>query len=285
MMHYAQLNGLSGATLKIQSDRGHAIVRKASSSEKDSPRLQRQMEKQQAFFRLNGPIKTPEILNTGTTSEGIFYFDMKFVSGLDGHRYLEKCSPSEMLGFSKKLSEHLSNISDYPCIGETSAYASLYDSCIYKLIEVHRQAVGLTDELAGKLLGSLKKVQQLRICNHAFCHGDFTLENMMIDSKGDLYFVDFLDSTYEHPIQDFIKLSQDIHGGWFRTRGRRISGSYIAYLEKIVECAAEKAVSGYSNANFILLALNFCRILPYVRDENQRKHVVDRITQFVNLTT
>lgn len=285
MMHHAQLSGLSGATLQIVSDRGHTIVRKTSSSEQGNPRLLRQMEKQQAFSRLDGPINTPEILDAGTTSEGIFYFDMKFVYGLDGHRFLEQCSPAEMQAFAAKLAEHLSRIDTHPCIGETSAYASLYDSCIYKLIEVHRQNVGLSDEIAGKILGCLERVRQMNIDAQGFCHGDFTLENMMIDSKGDLFFVDFLDSTFEHPIQDFIKLSQDIHGGWFQTRGRRISASYIAYLEKIMECAVEKAVPGYAPARFILQSLNFCRILPYVKDEMQRKFVIDRITQFVNQTS
>lgn len=285
MTHHAQLSGLSGATLQILSDSGHAIVRKKSSSAQGNPRLQRQMEKQQAFSRLNSPIKTPEILNAGTTSEGIFYFDMKFVYGLDGHRFLEQGGPAEMREFAAKLTDHLSRIDTHPCIGRTSAYTSLYDSCIYKLIEVHRQNVGLSDELAGKILACLEQVRKMNIDTQGFCHGDFTLENMMIGSKGDLFFVDFLDSTFEHPIQDFIKLSQDIHGGWFRTRGRRISASYIAYLEKIMECAVEKTVPGYAPARSVLQSLNFCRILPYARDEIQRKFVIDRITQFVNQTS
>ncbi len=284
-MHHTQLSGLSGATLQIISDCGHAIVRKKSSSEQGNPRLHRQMEKQQAFSRLDGPIKTPEILNAGTTSEGIFYFDMKFVYGLDGHRFLEQGGPAEMRAFAAKLTDHLYRIDTLPCIGKTSAYASIYDSCIYKLIEVHRQNVGLSDELAGKILGGLERVRQMNIDTQGFCHGDFTLENMIIDSKGDLFFVDFLDSAFEHPIQDFIKLSQDIHGGWFQTRGRRISASYISYLERIMDFAVEKAAPEYAPARFILQSLNFCRILPYVRDEIQRKFVIDRITQFVNQTS
>jgi hypothetical protein len=277
-----ELNGQSGATLQILSEHGQTIVRKSSSSIQGNLRLQHQMEKQQAFSRLNSPVKTPEILNAGTSSEGIFFFDMKFVYGLDGQRFLEQCGPAEMRSFAAKLAEHLSHLGCLPCIGGTSAYASIYDACIYKLIEVHRQNVGLSDELAGKILGSLERVRQMNIDTRAFCHGDFTLENMMIGSKGDLFFVDFLDSNFEHPIQDFIKISQDIHGGWFRSRGRRISGSYIAYLEKIVEDAAEKTIPGYILARPTLLALNFCRILPYVRDEIQRRFVIDRITQFTN---
>jgi|GEM_PF-5613937 len=274
--------GQSGATLQILSDHGQVFVRKTSSSEQGSPRLQRQMEKQQSYSRLNGPIKAPEIIDSGTNSYGKFYFDMRFVHGLDGHRFLEQCSPAEMRAFATKLADHLSGIADKPCIGGTSAYTSLYDSCIYKLIEVQRQNVGLTDELAGQILGSLERVRQTNIGMQAFCHGDFTLENIMIGSKGDLFFVDFLDSTFEHPVQDFIKLSQDIHGGWFRIRGRRISGSYIAYLEKILERAAEEAVPEYKLAKSPLLALNFCRILPYVREDIQREFVIDRISHFIN---
>jgi hypothetical protein len=281
MMHHPSLDGQSGASLQILSEHGHAIVRKESTSLQGNQRLERQMRKQQAFSQLDSPIKTPEILDAGINSAGFFYFDMRFVSGLDGHRFLEQCSPAEMRAFAEKLTTHLSLISNHPCIGNASDHASLYNSCIYKLHEVYRKNVGLSDELATKIHGVLASVRQTNIDTQAFCHGDFTLENMILGLKGELVFVDFLDSTFEHPIQDYIKLSQDIHGGWFRARGRRISGSYIAYLEKIVECAAEKTIPKYSSVKFALLSLNFCRILPYVRDPIQRKFVIDRISQFV----
>lgn len=54
------------------------------------------MEKQQAFAALGAPIRTPEILDSNTDDEGRFYFDMDYVVGLDGHKFLEKCTPEDL---------------------------------------------------------------------------------------------------------------------------------------------------------------------------------------------
>lgn len=280
MNHHPPLCGHSGAILRILSKCGHPIVRKSSPAIEGNARLIRQMEKQQAFAALGTPIQTPEILDSGTDAEGRFFFDMHFIAGLDGHRFLETCSPSEVRDFAEKLSQYLSTIMTLPDIGKNTIHHSLFESCVHKLIEVHHKHAGLGDELVGKILGGLISVRELNVADPAFCHGDFTLENIIIDTKGNLAFVDFLDSTFEHPIQDFIKLSQDIHGGWFRIQGRRISSSFIAYLETMLDRSARNTIEGYDSVKNILLALNFCRILPYARSEAQKASLLQRIHQF-----
>ena len=83
-------------------------------------------------------------------------------------------------------------------------------------------------------------------------------------------------------MQDLIKLSQDIHGGWFQIRGRRISGAFIAYLDQTLGAAAEKILPGYAAVQNILQALNFCRILPYVSNDLQRAIILEKINKFIS---
>lgn len=273
--------GQSGATLQILSSRGKAIVRKTASAAAGNDRLRRQMAKQKAFGEAVQPVRVPEILASETDANGLFFFDMEFIPGLDGHRFLEKCDPEGMRQFAHKLSTHLAQIPTLPMIGKETAFRNLHDSCIYKLIEVHGRDAGLSDALAGKMLRALDAVKDCNIGAQGFCHGDFTLENIMVDSSGELYLVDFLDSNFEHPIQDFIKLGQDVHGGWFRIKGRRISSSFISYLNDMITASGRHTIAGYDEIRPALLALNFCRILPYVQEENLKKLVIARIEQSI----
>ena len=280
MSNPPELLGLSGANLRIVSQAGGMVVRKTASSPAGNERLKRQEEKQRAFIALGGPITAPTILGSGMDAGGNYFFDMEFVSGLDGHRFLERCSPRDLRSFTDRLASHLASLNRLPSIGCASAHPSLFDACLHKLVEVHHRDVGLGNELAGSILAQLSMIQTLEITDTGFCHGDFTLENILIDAHGSIYFIDFLDSTFEHPIQDLVKLSQDLHGGWFRIQGKRLSSAVVAYMERMIEPAVADAFPYYRRVRNTLQALNFCRILPYVTDEARKNFVLARIKQF-----
>lgn len=275
----AHLAGHSGAELTLLTRHGRTIVRKCSTAA-SSCRLKKQMEKQIEFASLKTPIRTPEILGSETTESGLFFFDMEYVPALDCHRFLEICGPAEFRRFEQSLSEHLASLPSLPPIASSSSFRSFFESCVFKLIEVHRRQVGLTDQAMGRIINALESVENLGINETGFCHGDFTLENILVDSRGSLVFVDFLDSAFEHPIQDFVKLSQDIHGGWFQIKGRRISAAFVNRLGNTLEKTSSTAITGYSFARNALLSLNFCRILPYARNRGERDQIVERIERF-----
>ena len=277
-----EFSGLSGANLGIMTRNGNSVVRKTSANLAGNDRLRLQMEKQISFINLCGPISAPRVLESGIDSTGKFYFDMEFVSGLDGHRFLERCSPRDLQSFSARLLAHLSSLKILPVIAPPGKQPSLFHSCLHKLVEIHHRDVSLGNELAGIILGKLSTIQALRIEKEGFCHGDFTLENMLIDGQGDVYFVDFLDSTFEHPVQDLVKLSQDIHGGWFRTKGRRLSSAVVAHIQKTIQPAVDRDFPFYSDVRDTLLALNFCRILPYVSNDVQKEFVLNQIKKFIH---
>ena len=277
-----QLQGLSGANLSIVAGSVGIVVRKTAASASGNDRLRKQEAKQRAFIELAGPVTAPTILESGTDPQGHFYFDMEFVGGLDGHRFLERCSPLELSKFTGQLAAHISALKELPLIGNASHYPSLFDACLHKLTEVVYRDVGLDDEMAGRILSRLRSIRDLQIHEAGFCHGDFTLENILVDLHGKIHFVDFLDSTFEHPVQDLIKLSQDLHGGWFRARGKRISSAVVSFLERKIQPVIDEAFPYYPEARDILQAVNFCRILPYVTNAEQKSFVIDSIKRFTN---
>jgi aminoglycoside phosphotransferase (APT) family kinase protein len=275
-----QLHGLSGANLSIVAGPGGIVVRKKAAFPSGNERLKRQEDKQRQFIAIGGPISAPAILDTGVDTQGNFFFDMEFIGGQDGHRFLERCSPLELEHFSSQLADHIGELKKLPMVGSSSIHASLFDACLHKLAEVSQRNVGLDDHLAGCILRKLADVRHLDIRETGFCHGDFTLENILVDTQGRIHLVDLLDSTFEHPIQDLVKLSQDLHGGWFRARGKRISSAVISYLERRVQPVIDKEFPFYPEVRDILQAVNFCRILPYINNEMQKTFVLENIRRF-----
>jgi aminoglycoside phosphotransferase (APT) family kinase protein len=280
-----QLQGLSGANLRIVAEPGGIVIRKTAASTAGNERLRRQEAKQREFIALGGPLGAPAILDSGLDPEGRFYFDMEFIGGQDGHRFLERCSPVELESFTSQLVDHIAVLKALPMIGGPGIHASLYDACVHKLAEVVHRDVGLGDSLAGCILRNLSAVRHLDIVGQGFCHGDFTLENILVDMHGGIHLVDFLDSTFEHPLQDLVKLSQDLHGGWFHARGKRISSAVISFLERRLQPVLDEAFPYYPDVRDTLQAVNFCRILPYVHDESQKSFVLKKIKLFTQQPT
>ena len=280
MNRVPSLDGLSGANLRIVPGANGYVVRKTAATTAGNARLRRQEAKQRAFAALDTPVKAPAIVATGTDGEGRFYFDMEFIGGLDGHRFLERCSPGELHSFTCQLVDHLASISGLPMIGESGGCESLFDACLRKLAEVSHRDAGLPEELAGRILARLGPVYELNLSECGFCHGDFTLENILVDLHGRLHFVDFLDSSFEHPVQDLVKLGQDLDGGWFRMRGKRLSSAVVSHLDQQIQPLIRKSFPYFPAVKDTLQAINFCRILPYVSQESEKSFIIEAIRRF-----
>ena len=78
-------NGHSGCSIIMLSD---DIVRKTSSTIEYNDRLNSQMKKQKQFK--HSVIKTSEIVDCGYTVDGLFYFDMKYIRGINLSVYFQQ---------------------------------------------------------------------------------------------------------------------------------------------------------------------------------------------------
>jgi aminoglycoside/choline kinase family phosphotransferase len=143
--------------------------------------------------------------------------------------------------------------------------------------------MALSDAVLGRLFVAVGRLRECTAQGAGFCHGDLTLENLMVDRDGRVWLVDFLDSPFEHPWQDYVKLQQDIEGGWYLRKGLRMGPAIMSYARQwLLEIIAEIAPD-YSKYAPTLAAVNFSRILPYTRTPEERAFVIERVEHFAAL--
>lgn len=121
------------------------------------------------------------------------------------------------------------------------------------------------------------------------CHGDLTLSNIrFLDNK--IYFIDFLDSFIESPINDIVKLRQDTKYYWslffYNDKNKydikRIINSLNYIDNKIIQY-------NYYNKDIILSnytlfeLMNLFRLLPYSKTEEITNFIINAIIQKFNI--
>lgn len=101
------------------------------------------------------------------------------------------------------------------------------------------------------------------------CHGDFTLDNMIIGDDGRFYLIDFLETYLETPLQDFVKLKQDTEYGWcVRKLNKSDQTKASVFFDKIKALPILKKIEmEYTEEIKILNLISLLRIAPYVRDK------------------
>ncbi len=101
------------------------------------------------------------------------------------------------------------------------------------------------------------------------CHGDFTLDNIIMGNDGKFYLIDFLATYLETPLQDFVKLKQDTIYGWcVRKLSKSDQTKASVFFDKIKALPILKKIEiEYTREVKILNLISLLRIAPYVRDK------------------
>lgn len=277
-----QLSGYSGASLLLMK-RGHLwFVRKIARDTDLNARLQIQCAKQKDWSRLPGTvIQCPKIYTDGYLDD-LYYFDMEFIRGLDGVSFLRQANYQDINRFCATISQNFSFLSQQ-IMGEASTsslqLSSLYFEKILSVFEQEKYPFPL--ELQAKLFWSLRQLRGFRADRPTICHGDFTLENMIVNGAGEIFLCDFLNASFEHYWQDIAKIFQDIEGGWYLRNHESLPSYVINYIREAILADVAKITPDYLVIHPILLAINFARILPYAKNENDHEFVVSRIRYFL----
>ncbi len=274
------LSGLSGArVLLMTKDNRRWFVRKVAKEPAHNDRLRRQMAKQVAFARAIGSIiRVPEILEHGEL-EGLAYFDMEFVRGTDGVTYLRRSDNAALVALADKLCSYVEAVAKLPA--DHAPTGTLFEALYGKLCAVQRKTPVLGAETLARMFTALERVRDAGDGLRAtMCHGDLTLENIVVDDGGQIWMLDLLDAPFEHYWQDIAKLHQDLEGGWYRLGQPAIARYVLDYLGRRVMSAAVALDPRYSEVHAVLLACTFVRILPYVRTEKEQQFVKQRVEHF-----
>jgi len=277
------LSGLSGAGVYLMTRDGrHWFVRKAARSAAASARLRGQAAKQ-ARFQAAG-LRTPQILAEGE-HEGRFYFDMELVRGLDAASWLRRATLAEVRSFGDRLCDYLGAAASAAPLAQ-SPNPGLFEAIYGKLCTVAAHPAGqhLAPDVLAALFLALDRVRRLGTRQPTLCHGDLTLENIVVGDDGALTVLDLLDAPWEHYWQDVAKLHQDLAGGWYLLTQPRIASSVLDHLSRRLQRTATQLDPAYPEVHALLLAATFVRILPYARDDAERAFVEARVAHFASLS-
>lgn len=254
-----KLSGYSGCGVYMCcDDLGRKFVRKVSSNQDYNERLECQCEKQIAF-QSDGSFRSPKIYRKGFY-DGLFYFDMEFVQG---NTLAESFAELDLMTVKKVLERLLkSNVSNKSLPSEQQTRLE------EKILNL-KAVVPLSNEDFDiwEIVESINK----NFLFHSWCHGDLTLENIIISPKKGIYLFDFLDSFIDSWLIDVAKLLQDLEVGWSY---RRVEECRNAKLKRkiLVEQVDDWLIKFDPSKNTIrnvykLLLLNLLRIFPYETNE------------------
>ena len=280
MKKIKELSGHSGCKIFLCIDEHEKyFIRKESTDIKYNIRLQEQMLKQKKYSLLNNiPFSVPYVFQTGIDENGYYFADMEFIEG------------SNFIDFLNTL--------EYDQIEK---YAEKVYSIIFYFSKLKKEEHKITFKILKKLNSIFKtEISEIKIIKYFYfflekdyllenipkteCHGDLTLENVMVDKNGNLWLIDFLDSFYESYYFDITKIYQDIEFYWYQIKNKEINISkmkILCFKEKFDEYIKEN-LSGYLKLHNFLSGLNFLRILPYTKDKMMYKKIENIIKEIVN---
>lgn len=259
------LHGHSGCRIELKDDsKGKVFVRKTSASVEYNSRLLLQAKKQKLFLDLN--FKVPEILAEGTTSSGLNYFDMQYLPGLKLSELISNSLSSKILTEIEYLLYSISALTN-----EVIEPVSIKQKLDYLSLALREKP------LASEAISYLQKYrwESVKIQN---CHGDLTLENLIVTKDG-LHMIDFQDVSIESFSQDISKLLFDLKFGWSnRYENNKMSLLNLHENRRKILRITERVSLNQKRGNFneeveAFEILNVLRVLPYVRDIESDKIV------------
>ncbi len=275
-----KLSGLSGAQVfLITKDSRHWFVRKVAQTPEDSPRLRGQARKQAAFAReMKDIVSTPQILDEGEI-DGRFYYDMEFVRGPDAASFLLRAKYEDVVQFTDRLCSYIQLAAARPPLANC-VKRGLFEALYAKICDVQRSTGLISPDNLSHLFLALDRVRRLGDVAPTLCHGDLTLQNMVVGQAGTIWVVDLLDSPFEHYWQDVAKLHQDLSGGWYLLEQPPVAQCVLDFVSRRLLQAATRLHEAYPQLHALLVASTFVRILPYARTPKERQFVSERITYF-----
>ena len=266
------LNGHSGCKIYLMEDENKQyFVRKFSKDINYNDRLRMQCEKQKNFHHLM--IHTPKVIHSNFNDEGLLYFDMEYIHGITLAEYIKRIEVSEIREIVDILTSQIENFNYKNTKNDSDVFINKIED-LYEKIDDPMMCRGL----------NILSNYNWNNFPHTFCHGDLTLENIII-CQGNFYFIDFLDSFYDCFILDIATLLQDVQCMWYyRFETNLEINTKIRLI--IFRDLLLKKMSMYNISKkdiYCALLLKLIRIYPYTRENNTVRFLKMNVESIINL--
>ena len=269
LMHITDLGGHSGCKILLcEEENNEVFVRKISGKVDYNERLREQVKKQIEFK--SQCLRTPKVYGQGVTDDGLFYFDMEYVSGITLSEHMKTIEVGKVRNLVQMVVREIIPSDNNHSVIDESVFCKKVDELQVKLESLNNPTVE-------EALSMLKMHSWTGYIESA-CHGDLTLENIIIKDN-QLYLIDFLDSFCNCWLLDISTLMQDVQSLWSYRYEEEININTLIrlilfrdiLLDTVNAVAPEKIIDVY-----YALLLKLIRIYPYVSDEKTYSFLNDR---------
>ena len=283
------IKGHSGCDIDIIEIDGNLYVKKSTNDPKYLKRLYLQGNKQKNDTALCGSIVNPQIYKL-IQNDKEAYILMDYVYAKNFIDYFENASPEDINHFIDTFIKYINKELESCEIKSVDKkvfidkFNSVKKNCDNNKLTNDNKKVKLILDACEDKFNQLPDNINLP-CN--ICHGDLTFSNILFTSNK-YYFIDYLDSFIETPIQDIVKLRQDTKYFWstmmYSKRYDIVRLNMIfAYIDNKINNYFSEYNEYYAQHYETLQIMNILRILPYVKKESVRDFVLNILSSFVGV--
>lgn len=281
------IKGHSGCIIEVIEKDNKLYVKKSSNDPKYIERLYEQGRKQSSDNQ--DIINVPNIIDCVINKEESYsYILMDYIYAQNFIDYFEHASKSDIDNFIETFCKYINYELNYCEVKYISKdifinkFKSVKGNCFHNELLIDNPITERLLDACEIVFNKLPDFLQIPIGK---CHGDLTFSNILFTSNK-FYFIDYLDSFIETPIQDIVKLRQDTLYFWStQMYSKRYDKIRLKIIFKYIDDKINKYFSTneyyYVNYN-ILQLMNILRILPYVKEESVRDFLYNIIEELLN---
>ncbi len=238
-----QLHGFSGCLVEVWRLDTHSLVRKTANRPERNHKLELELQKLQRLAAIatdTALFYVPAVQHTGLTEDGRAFYEMDFVPGWSLDAYLAYTAPAQI----ERLAEHIYQIivrfSELPAMQKTASKPAVASQeqeflrakfhetgaalvMLSGVFPAARPLVAQYNELVNAISYPATATGQL-----SFCHGDFALDNVLVDRQGKLVLIDPLANGHESFMWDISKVFQSSLVRWRQIK----AGQFELNLER-----------------------------------------------------
>jgi len=278
----SELEGFSGNSVNLlQKESGEYVISKRAKKKGSNERMLKQYEKHNFFHsKVNSAFfSTPAILQSGE-KDGMFFYEYVYVEGVSLRHFIEVHDIGKIKNVLEKVVSIMRFFSEEQIFPDSYIGGDL-KAAVRNKIEKNAAICELDERMVKKML---TKLEYLSVdTEHSLSHGDFTLDNIIIDTQDHIWLIDY-DIFFPHYWFDISKFFQDMGGKWHTlVSGETQSNNKMLYIQDYLLNKISTFDERYLQAHNFLMALVFLRLYPYARTEESKSALHKKITDYINL--
>ena len=284
------IKGHSGCNIDIIEKDDILYIKKSTEDLKYLKRLDLQGRKQTSDYCLTDAIKNP-VVHEVVCNDNECYIIMDYIYAKNFIDYFESASNTDVDHFIEEFIKYINNEIMHSEIKEISKeiflnkFDSVVNNCRKNLLV---NSFDRTNKVLNQCCDIFNNMPDTLMLPIGCCHGDLTFSNILFTSRN-FYFIDYLDSFIETPLQDIVKLRQDTKYFWSTMMYKK---QYDVIRLNMIFDYIDKKIDEYYSAQDAyhyfydyLQLMNILRILPYVKEDKVLVFVVNILESIIKQIT